>query len=97
MNPVIVTDADTHGTSPKARLAAVLTSTLGTIAAALIAWLVVGVELDRAALGGALTGATLALIAYAGAWLGSTGQVRIPNRAIEASDQLNAGRLEPPA
>lgn len=72
-----ITDGTTQGRSPKAVLAGAMTTTLGSIASIVIAWAVAGAPLDRAGLAGALTGLTLGAIAYAGAYIASTGTVAI--------------------
>jgi hypothetical protein len=64
----------TLGISAKAKLAALLTSTLGSLSGIGITWLVTG-ELDKAALAGVLSGLTSGLIAFIGAFLGDPGDV----------------------
>jgi hypothetical protein len=64
----------TLGTSPKAKVAALLTSTVGSLGSIGITYLLMG-ELDKAALAGVLTGAMSGLLAFVGAWLGNPGDV----------------------
>lgn len=75
----------TIGISAKAKLAGVLTTSLGALSGIGITYLVTG-SLDKAALAGALTGLASGLIAFIGAFIGEPGDVQVEEPV--ASDDL---------